>query len=133
MVPGRLRMVATALVPLLSQTEGGLVWRAAYVTPPPNLAAYRRHAHGARRRENHRGAATSGGIFQGGSRQSHANVGGNRGRGKGAVAETRAFSTLNEGPPSQTGCDTGGLSMEDARQALRSLFGHADFRDGQVG
>lgn len=45
----------------------------------------------------------------------------------------RARSTASGGPASTGGASAEGLTMEAARQALKSLFGHEDFRDGQVG
>ncbi|CAM9160756.1 unnamed protein product [Laminaria digitata] len=64
--------------------------------------------------------------------------GGDKALERGSAAGGRAFST-HKRPPTQlranaAEADRGaGLTMDDAREALRSLFGHDDFRDGQEG
>lgn len=134
MVSGRLYIMAT-LVQVLGRLEGRVV--IAYATrnpaaflslssavPPHNLGASRRSSSRNRATDT---ASTTHIIFQ--RRKSRA-VG--HAQGGVPVAGVRAHST-NSGGLASTGGASAEVTMEDARQALKSLFGHEDFRDGQVG
>lgn len=52
------------------------------------------------------------------------------GGGRRSATTVRSFSTDGSGAAAAAGSP--GLGVEDARQALKTLFGHDDFRDGQV-
>ncbi|CAB1112740.1 unnamed protein product [Ectocarpus sp. CCAP 1310/34] len=137
MVTHRLRIMM--MVPILSRLEGRVVAFAAARYPRLNCALPIASnapgaATGSRRSSSNTGTSSSSRPFLRRRRpRSHSLAGNTRGR---PVVSTRTLAVGHESaaPGKTEGASAEGLvGMEGAREALRSLFGHDDFRDGQVG
>ena len=161
MVQGRLRAVLTTLIPILNRTTGSLAaFRseniprhhrsnpAAFFTLQPfslmESSSSSSSSSSSRRQHGNSGkgkAHASSSISQRQSLKRSLDSGGGYAPDRGSAAGGRAFSTQKR-PATQRGAEAAaataagdrgeGLTMDDARQALRSLFGHDDFRNGQV-
>lgn len=154
MVQGRLHAVLTTLIPILNHTRGSL---AAFVAPE-NFPHHHRKGNPAAfftlRRFSLESSSSSrgqqGSNDKGKASANSSNVPQRRSHKRslhgsperGSAAGGRMFSILKR-PATQLGATAAGaaagsgdggtgLTMDDAREALRSLFGHDDFRDGQV-
>lgn len=156
MVRRRLRAVLTTLVPILNRTRGSLAAFASAENSPHHHRNSNPAAFFTLGRFSLMESSTSS------SRRQHGSNGNGKGKASarsssssvpqrrlhkrsldaasegGSGAGRRVFSTLKR-PATQLGAgaagaagEAAGLTMDDAREALRSLFGHDDFRDGQV-
>lgn len=155
MIQGRLRAVLTTLIPILNHTRGSLAAciseniphhrsnPAAFLTAvrhfsSSSCSSSRRH-HGSISVKGEASARSSVPLRPSLRRP----LGyGNSALERGSAAGCRTFSTPKR-PATQLGAEAttaaasagdrgAGLTMDDAREALTSLFGHDDFRDGQV-
>lgn len=138
MVTHRLRIMMT-LAPILSRLEGRVVAFAPARYPRLNSALPTASnapgaATGSRRSSSTTGTSSTSRLFLQRRRpRPHSLAGNTRGR---PVVSTRTLAVGDESaaPGKTEGASAEGLlGVEDAREALRSLFGHKDFRDGQVG
>lgn len=155
MAPSRLRIVMR-LVPLLTRLEGSTLVAAAFATTRYNSAAFlnslgNNSSNRGRRTSTSTTPATQGSTATGSSSSSSTSKGtfqrrwprraiaGNAAGGW-TTAAIQAFSTSTDDgggttsplPPPPAPAVPCGLSMDDARESLKSLFGHDSFRDGQV-
>ncbi|CAN0495249.1 unnamed protein product, partial [Ectocarpus sp. 12 AP-2014] len=136
MVTHRLSIMMT-LVPILSRLEGRVVALAAARYPQLNSAFPTASnapgaATGSRRSSSTTGTSSSSHpLLQRRRPRSHSLAGNTRGR---PVVSTRTLAVGDESAvlgKTERASAEGLLGVEDAREALRSLFGHDDFRDGQ--
>lgn len=155
MVQSRLRAVLTTLIPILNRTRGSLAAfttentphhrsnPAAFFTAVRRLSLMESSSSSSSRRQHGsssgKGKASTGSSVPQRRSQKRSLDNGDNALVTGSAAGGRAFSTQKR-PATQLGAATdadagdrqAGLTMDDAREALRSLFGHDDFRDGQV-
>lgn len=161
MTPVRLRAVVTTLVPILNAVEGKFSAYAAANALKPNQAAFFalpvQRSRGNPKKDASRASTNrdSSGTqrVQRTERPMERPLGDLGGREKRMAARSRAFSSstggeerarsslggaaavdvdqLRQDPNMNDGGGTG-LTMDTARQALKTLFGHGSFRDGQV-
>lgn len=153
------RVIATALAPLLNRVEGRLghapfaaityssSYRstgssAAFLNPSRVASLALPHQQKSKNQHRSRRTCATSGAFQRHPLRRHCTTGeGRRTAGKVRMLSNTDGSTQEVGMSSvATSADAehgeqgqwGGLNIDDARGALRSLFGHDDFRDGQV-
>lgn len=146
-LPRRLRVVATALTPLLDRVECFALFKAFIprLGNPLSCSSHMYHPshRPAGRSDTTRTASASNGIrilppvrrlhrslqTLATAAAGHSDIG----RVHGAPSVFRRSASTEVGGEVVPTEQHEGLTIKDARHALRSLFGHDDFRDGQVG
>ncbi|CAM9230720.1 unnamed protein product, partial [Hapterophycus canaliculatus] len=133
MVSGLIYIMVT-LLPLLARVEGKIVTTFTRTNPAAFLhlsSKFPPHSRGASSRSSNRrntatGISGTDSVFPRRRSRTFRHTGG----GAHAVG-VRTRSTDGVSLASSRGVSAEGLTMDDARDALKSLFGHEDFRDGQ--
>ena len=140
MAPRRLHIVSTALVPLLSCVDGKLAWQQQlsliFERAGSSAAFSKPRRHHLDRQPGPRRRSCGGSIFLR-KQLEGCHWYSSKGRSWGTNSVYMPLRESPSGGPSterlvSPTTQEGRLTIEQARGVLRTLFGHDDFRDGQV-